>query len=205
MSVNLYDEAVLNKFKGIFYNTVYAQTDMAFQASAELDKNQGKMRLPLFSIYCMNYTISLDWLNWGRTRVGRRSRFTDTENYTEMEREQTVPMRLEYQLDVWASTRSDLNDIVRELLFWIVQNPTFVVENPLNGEKYNFNLYISSDLQDNSDVMTHESRGRIYRMTIPLMVDEAVLFKVYDIKTVLEPLIEIEVVDDINELKGEDG
>ena len=189
MSVELYDDALLEKIRGVYSNTVFASTERAFQACAEL--NNGKVKLPLLSLSNFHYTISLPMLNTAAFRRGRSTEYTD-ESKSEVRKQRTISLDINYQLDVWADRKKTVDSIVRELLFWFLENPQIIIENP-DGRDFQFSLIFDQDVENNSDVMSFEQLGRIYRMTIPMRLDNAVLISMGSLKTVFENPVFIEL------------
>lgn len=197
MSFYLYDKAVMTKLLDIYGNVIYAPTEMAFRRSAETPENGGRVKLPLLSLYRPQYSVNLRYMNRNTmVRRGRRTAYDTEESKESLNYTTSVPVYLEYQLDIWAMSQEDLDDILRDLLFFLYDKPKISVTNPLDNKQYYFNLYFEQDLIDNTDVMSQENVGRIFRATIPLRVDEAILFAVRDIKTVLESPVYIDIDDE---------
>ena len=190
MSVELYDSALLTKIQGVYENTVLSPPERAFQACAELKKNNGKVRLPLLSLYRFRYTLSLPMLSTRGIRRGRNISYT--EDKSEIILQKTIPLDIEYQLDVWTDNTKTVDNIVRELLFWFLENPDITVTNP-NGMDFQFSLIFDHDVENNSDVMSFEQLGRLYRMTVPMRLDNAVLFSMGSVKTVFDNPVYIEI------------
>ena len=91
---------------------------------------------------------------------------------------QAFPIQINYQLDIWTQNRYDNDVIAREFCWFYKQNPQLRVFIPhgLNITEP-FNLFIEPEVVDNSDIAEHNSRGRYYRQTIGLYVDDAYLWK----------------------------
>lgn len=91
---------------------------------------------------------------------------------------QAFPIQINYQLDIWTQNRYDNDVIAREFCWFYKQNPQLRVFIPhgLNITEP-FNLFIEPDVVDNSDIAEHNSRGRYYRQTLGLYVDDAYLWK----------------------------
>lgn len=91
---------------------------------------------------------------------------------------QAFPIQINYQLDIWTQNRYDNDVIAREFCWFYKQNPQLRVFIPhgLNITEP-FNLFIENEIVDNSDIAEHNSRGRYYRQTIGLYVDDAYLWK----------------------------
>lgn len=192
MSVTLYDNALLEKIKPVFNNVVISPPDMAFQRSAEL--NKGDVKVPLLSIYRENYTLNRDNFNMMRTRRGRKTEYVNSEK-SGVRMVKSLPIRIDYVLDVWAKEREVVDKMVAELLFWLVENPMITITIPNTTDMtQDFKLTIE-DMTDNSDVMSFEERGRIYRVSIPFYIDQAQLYATEDLKTAKTLDIELDVME----------
>ena len=195
MSIPLYDDAVLDKLKGVFSNVVFSAPDKAFKRSAERKGLKGSaddvdVDLPLISVYRENYTVDMDRNNPRFRRRGRKIRNSDDDSRAVMA--EALPVRIDYQLDVWGKRRRELDVLVGELLFWMLDNPKVSLN--LGGEfedyspEFNWKL---EDVTDNSDIMSFSDRGKYYRVTIPFYFDEAMIFRYDKLKTVMDVDIEL--------------
>lgn len=196
MSVTLYDNALLDKFTnpetGVFENTVLSPPDEAFMRCAELPANGGQVKLPLISIYREGYTINLENWNYRRFRIGQKQSYPDPNTKTEVTMVRTLPIKIEYQIDVWATSKTQVDAIVRELVFWLLDSPYVKIEVPNSDYRPEVSFKIE-DIVDNSEIMSFEERGRFYRMTIPIVFEEAHLFCFNNLKTVLEVPVELSI------------
>lgn len=88
-----------------------------------------------------------------------------------------IPMKIEWNLDIYAADRYSCDEIVRELVFYFTTNPRFEVQIPYQLDiKQNFDIFISPDIPDNSDLIEFSSRGEYYRETITLWTENAHMF-----------------------------
>ena len=91
---------------------------------------------------------------------------------------QVIPIQINYQVDIWTQNRVDNDILVRELIWFYTQNPQMIVKIPhgLNAEHV-FNVAFDNDIIDNSDITEHNSRGRYYRQTLGMYVDDGYLWR----------------------------
>jgi len=294
LSVYHYDDGLLYKFKSAFKNTVLSPTDRAFQRCAEIPPKKGEVTFPLLSIYRENYTLQMAQFDMHSRMRGRKVKY---ENYArEVTMEKMIPLRIDYQLDLWSKNQRNVDKLLEEILFWVTNDPAVEVIAPIvksedtpdhltsyiyyltdkiaeedvdylednieyeeqfedysvysyykflniitindkiayrwdvpdcigveedewvdsvefvrdnmiddlgnyneidwedavgvfNTEKiptYRKTIVIDQDLQDNSDIMSFEDLGRIYRLTFPFYIDNARLIQHKDVKTVLD-------------------
>lgn len=195
MSIPLYDDAVIEKFESVFENVVFSEPDRAFNRSAEKRGVQGEdveVKLPLISIYRENYTIDLERNNLRWRKRGRKVGLNDEETKAEMA--ESLPVRIDYQLDVWAKGRREVDFLTVELLFWMLDNPEIQLD--LSEDFDDFSPYFNwklEDVTDNSDIMSFEDRGKYYRVTIPFYFDEAMVFRPDRLKVVNNVEVDLEL------------
>lgn len=193
MSVTLYDDALLEKFREIFDNVVFSPPDRAFKRKSEI--NQGKVEFPLISLYRENYTISFENFNFRQLRRGQEIQYmNDDKSIVQMV--ESLPLRIDYQLDVWAEDRKLVDKMVCELLFFMLTHRTVNITVPGTDKEFTFDFQLE-DISDNSDIMSFEERGRVYRVTIPFYFDNAHIFMLDNLDTVLDIDISVEIDEDI--------
>ena len=199
MSLELYDLALEKKLKNIFENVIMAPPDDAFARS----NKEGKVRLPLISAYRMSNEVNWDEFNHpasfrGRpTRVEYREGFKNDDkgnpryadvnwkhnpvNSPSMRRgldtyrlTESVPIKITYQIDIWAQLRKYADEIFRELVFYLLHYPDLLVEIPSVQEPLVFSL----QLTDTSTETDYEfgDTNVIHRYTLTYEVPFAQLF-----------------------------
>lgn len=176
MSVNLYDNAIVDKLKEItkdsriFINT----SDNIFSIIGKEDNDN--IEFPLISVTRTGMSIISDRVSYPLMKAGSLAKVNENKEY--FTRLQAIPIRINYMIDVWTTTRLDNDNIVRELIFYFFTHPTLQIEIPYTVNiKHNFNLFINSDIEDNSDISEHKSRGIYYRQTLSLYTDDAYIWK----------------------------
>lgn len=169
MSLKPYDEAVKDYFKAIFPNTVYAPTDLAFKESAK-QSNTEKAKLPLISVF-RTPTLSIgESPNVGSRGFRRGAPLGEDQANVKFNRVRLLPIRLEYQVDIWTDSVEDVAAMFSEVLFYVKDYPAFEVELPNVPNKLSHNLEIT-EVVDNTDLLEEPERGRLGRMSIILSVD----------------------------------
>lgn len=110
----------------------------------------------------------------------------------------SLPIRVDYILDAWATTREDVDKLVSEIVIWLVNEPTITITVPNIEENNNQNFNLSlGDITDNSDIMSFEQRGRFYRVSIPVFIPDAQLFSTEDLKTAINFSFDLISLDEI--------
>lgn len=175
MSVKCYDDAIVAKFRSIFNDQTISilPVENAIRFVAQLQNDT--VRFPLVSTTRLGYSLVNNNKNFTAKKIGSFVR-RDGENNNIFA--QTLPIRIQYQLDVFATDRQTCDEIVRELLFFFEDRPTLVAHfgYGLNID-HNFNLFLEDDVVDNSDTVEHINKGVMFRNTLTFYTDDARLFR----------------------------
>lgn len=199
MSLELYDLALEKKLKNIFDNVIIAHPDDAFARS----NKEGKVQLPLISAYRMSNEINWDEFNHAAsftgkpTRVQYRKGFESDENGDPRNEKinwknnpkndpsmryglegyritETIPIKITYQIDIWAQLRRYADEIFRELVFYLLHYPDLLIEIPSVQQPLVFSL----QLTDTSTETDYEfgDTNVIHRYTLTYEVPFAQIF-----------------------------
>ncbi len=162
MAIEVYDSAVKAKIKSLFSNTEFQSREFIFKTVTD---RKGEINFPLISIFRPDgWSLSSD-NTWNLEQ-----RFLDGIHQ--------VKVDLSYQIDIYANTRKDLEELTAELVLYLLRNPGIKVH------------YESVDKKSAVDVMTYLSYvsgpertselddttvGRPYRYTLTYTLKSAVL------------------------------
>lgn len=175
MSVKAYDDAIIDKFRSIFNDdTIYIlPVENAIRFSAQL--NRDNVRFPMISTTRLGYSIRQSDVNYAAKMFGSFATRDGKDNNVFA---QSIPIRIEYQMDVFTVDRESCDAIVRELIFFFMQHPTLVAhfEYGLDIDQ-NFNLFLNEEIVDNSDTVEHINNGVMFRNTLTFYTDDARLFR----------------------------
>lgn len=175
MSVKAYDDAIINEFRRVFNdNTIHIlPVENAIRFSAQLTKDN--VRFPMISTTRLGYSIRTDNVNFAAKMIGS---FVTRDGKNNNIFAQTVPIRIEYQMDVFTVDRESCDEIVRELIFFFMQHPTLTAHFEYGLDiDHTFNLYLNSEIVDNSDTVEHVNTGVMFRNTLTFYTDDALLFR----------------------------
>ncbi len=201
MSVIYYDTALKNKLKAVFGNTFFAPTDEAFRECAKV--NNGRVRLPLMSFYRpMGFTINYSRYNERAFRTGYFVKQVKDHPKGKVKVLKELPIRLQYQIDIWAATKSDCDRLTEEMIMFLLYKPYIEFVNPkVDLQKYSAEtaggqedkliraaLKLEETVQDNSDISTFEDRGRYYRNTLEISFEEPRLFSYADFEKFVDEI-----------------
>lgn len=174
MSQTLYDEAIIKKLRFWTQDSKVSisDPDSLFSYRADASEND-KIVLPMISLN--RGPIRL--LRTGKVPMAKEG-FKLQANDKKIAHLRAIPIQLRYQLDVYARKRAESDNLVRELVFKLVNNPRLEIEIPYEDSKYThkFTLTLDDDVEDNSDVAQHLEKGEYYRMTLNIVIEDAYLF-----------------------------
>ena len=194
-----YSEALKNLLKESFTGDVILEpVDTAFNYAVKQTENN--LRFPFISLYPGN-TIYLDNKNnsMGAYHEGMNYQnpyllfdndgiFKGTNNRL-AKNAQFLYIIMNYQIDVWATTREEAECVLQELLFWLYQNQQ--VESKYNNEKLLFSFIIDDNIIDNSDLVNYATNGKLYRFTCGIDL-QCTIIRSENYFTVIKPNVEVE-------------
>jgi hypothetical protein len=174
MSVYRYDNAIVECFRDIFEDSRIhiLPPEQAIRFTGQL--RQDNIEFPLISTYRLGYSIKNNDVNfYGLHQGGFQNRGSNGINTFA----QVVPIRINYQIDIFTVDKRTGDEITRELILFLFQNPTLKVDIPYQLDiKHKFNLFLESDVVDNSDTVEHVNKGVLFRNTLTMYTDDAYLF-----------------------------
>lgn len=199
MSLELYDLALEKKLRNIFDNVTIAPPDDAFARSNE----EGKVKLPLISAYRMGNEVNWDEYNHAATFTGKPTRVRYMEGFENDSQgepryadvnwrvnpvttpsmrsgmagyrmTETIPIKITYQVDIWAQLRRYADDIYRELVFYTTHHPDLLVEIPSVQQPLIFSMQLT-DVSTETDYEFGDTNV-IHRYTLTYEIPFAQLF-----------------------------
>jgi hypothetical protein len=184
-----YDKALFDKIKGIYDEVIFASPDEAFKINAS--QHDGRVLMPFISVWRLpEFAINRMTYNDSRVRAGDRLRFVDNTQ----KNLRGVPVTLTYQVDIYSNKRNSCDGITSELVLHLLENPYVNVcfgggEEPFVQQ---FELVVSDNINDNTNISDFEDTGRSYRLTVEAVFNEAIIYRV---DKDYAPLVEKVLVD----------
>lgn len=175
MSVKCYDDAIIANFRNIFNDGTISilPVENAIRFSAQLRKDD--VDFPMISTTRLGYSIVSSNVNQSAKTIGS---FVVRDGKNNNVFAQSIPIRIEYQLDIFTVDRWTCDEITRELIFYFYQHPTLVAHFDYGLDiDHNFNLFLNDDIVDNSDTVDHADKGVMFRNTLTFYTDDARLFR----------------------------
>lgn len=196
MSAYIYDKAIVDLFESITGDSIFINPpENAIRNTSQL--NGDSIKFPLISLNRTGFSIRQEELNFNALHQGATVTINKNNTVTNA---RIIPIRLEYQVDVFTVDKKTNDEIIRELVFYLYLHPTHKVkiEYGLDFE-HKFNLFLDSDIQDNSDVVGHIDNGVLFRNTFTMYCPDAYLWASKDYKS---PFLEIKstVLDSTNKI-----
>ena len=180
MSVGLYDNALINKFKYWTEGTqakLYSpeETSRLFEVIAD-EAGDKPIQLP---IICLRRKPSYTILNINKKPLTYDGITVDTSVETSIHLN-AIPVQLFYQLDVYTRYLYQADEYMRNFIFNMINYPTVEVTIPYHDYnlKHNSTLRISQDVTDNSDIPERIISGQFTRFTLEFTVDDAYLWDI---------------------------
>ena len=180
MSTYFYDDAIVKKLQLWTRNTEVTitgpdETRRLFEVIAD-KTNDSPIKLPLI---CLTRR--------GGYQVTAPSKkplsfdgLTLEANLKKSQQLNAVPITINYQLDVYARYFKEADEYARNLVFNIINYPTFQVEIPYENIdiEHDANIRLVSEVEDNSGIPERLISGQFTRITLGLEVDDAYLWDV---------------------------
>ena len=194
-----YGEALKKLIKEVFNGAVVMEpVETAFQYAIKQTENN--LELPMISFYPDN-TVQLDRKNNAMPSYDEGLQFQNPMptynkdgsfnkyNKRLAKNAKFLYIIIGYQIDVWATTRLEAEEVMQELVFWLFQNQQVNVEHL--GVNLEFSFDLANEIIDNSDLVSYQTNGKLYRYTYGIQV-HATLLRSENYFTVIKPNVEVD-------------
>ena len=179
MSTKLYDDLLVAKLKEwsqITRIAVYGPEDTRRLFEIIADKTDDEpIKLP---IICLRRTGGYEILNKNKKPLTYDGMTKDATIEKSLQLN-AIPINIPYQLDVYTRYFEEADSYMRDLVFNIINHPTFELEiydNDITYISHNANIRLVSDVENNSDIAERLIPGQFTRLTISLSLDDAYLW-----------------------------
>lgn len=176
MSVYLYDEAIVDRLRKVTGDSRIhiVPPDLSVSFFAQFDKD--KVEYPAI-VVSRGSTINVNQGLYNQVSLlkGQTVRLNSDENT--VSKIKTLPIRVEWNIDIYAVDRYTCDEIVRELVFYLMTYPRFSVKVPYGVDiDQNFDIVVSPEISDNTDLVEFPNTGEIFRETISIYTENAHLY-----------------------------
>lgn len=146
-----------------------------FQLAAE-DSGDAPMKLPFITL-SRNNDIELE-LNYKTPKSYAGIKLMQTPAETLIMN--AIPIKLQYQLDIYTKTMEEGDEYLRQYLFKLINNPVIKILVPYNGVNIEqiANIRVLTSVSDTSDISERLFSGQFTRWTIQLEIQDAFLYDV---------------------------
>lgn len=177
MGARFYDEALIAKIRswvGDQRLSVISSSDVSqlFATTADRENDNG-IELPLISITRSGFSIS----NTNRTDLSING-LTIEVNRQKSEWLNAIPINLRYQIDVYSRYMDQADEIVRNMIFNIVNFPRLTISLPYYDQdiKQTSSIHLEEQIQDNSAIPERLIYGQFTRLTLNIEILDAYLY-----------------------------
>ena len=179
MALEYYDDAIVAKLSAWTPTNIQLrilkpdETKRLFETIAD-DQKDKKIQLPLIAL-SRNNDIEL-LLNLKNPRSFDGLKLTQTDEQTLQMN--VIPVKLQYQMDIYTKTQHEADEYVRQYLFKLINNPVIKIGVPYNGQELNqiANIRVLSTISDTSDIPQRLFPGQFTRWTIQMEIQDAFLY-----------------------------
>lgn len=173
MSVYLYEEALIERFKEITgddrISIIPPESSISFLAQIG---SKDKVDFPAIVLTRGPVTINGDLRNQVQYLKGETSRYNKEDNTAVKAR--LIPIKINWTVNVYAVDRRTCDEIIRELVFFFMTKPRFYAQIPYDlGINQNFDVILDDEIADNSDLVEFPEHGELFRETLSIHTDNA--------------------------------
>lgn len=197
----MYDLAMYDRIHSLYDETYYASPDEQFIVNAR--EHQGQILMPFIGIYRLpDFSISRDVYNDSQVRRGWTNFKADNIEGVEFSgkpvKVHSLPVTLQYQIDVYATKRDVCDGMVAELLMEFFERPYLRVNFMDIGNKIQeFQVNVDDSVTDNTDISGFNETNRFYRLSFTLEVDHAYIYRVDEGRKVEKIIIHVDDLEPV--------
>ncbi len=183
MAMRYYDEAVANKINSWIPKTKGRkiqvlkpnETRKLFSIEAD-ERNDKPIQLPLIAL---SRDTQIDVMHPTKRAMSFDGMMLESNGKHTLQID-AIPIALTYQLDIYTRHYDEGDELLREMLFKLINNPQIVVELPYNNQKIKqvCALKVQGQVEDTSDIQERLFSGQFSRWTIRFGLDGAYLYSI---------------------------
>lgn len=174
MSTYLYDESLVNRLREVInddrIHVIPPEESISFLAKVGKDKTY----FPAVVVSRGPITLTTDTRNQFVYLKGQSVRLNNDNTVTKVK---LIPMRMEWSINIYAVERYTCDEIVREIVFYLMSHPRFEVKVPYGVDiTQNFDVFVDPEIVDNSDLSEFSNVGDYFRETLTVYTENAHLY-----------------------------
>lgn len=183
MAIRFYDEAIANKINSWLPKSknrkiqVLKPDEVKRLFSIEADERNDKpIQLPLIAI---SRETQIDVLHPTKRAMSFDGMMLESDGKHTIQLD-AVPISLTYQIDMYTRHFDEGDELLREMIFKIINNPQLVIELPYNNQKLKqvCAMKLQGSVEDTSSVSERLFSGQFTRWTMRVDIDGAYLYSI---------------------------
>jgi hypothetical protein len=180
MAIRYYDDVIAAKLKR--WNPIAAlrvlkpnEVKRLFTLNAE-DSGDNPLTLPCIALSRNNDLEIEANIKTPKSYAGLKLRQTEAETLIL----NAIPVRPQYQLDIYTKTAEEGDEYLRQYLFKLINNPVIKIVVPYNGVEVEqiANIRVMNTVSDTSEISERLFSGQFNRWTIQFEVQDAFLYDI---------------------------
>lgn len=189
MAVRYYDDAIIQKLQkwvpeSSKLRVLHPDESRRLFELTAADNNDKPLQLPFIALSRDN-TIELQstvkqFKSFNGVKLPNNSGALTVDDLNTTKVLNAIPIRLNYQLDIYAKKEEECEEYVRNFLFKLINNPVIMIDIPYNGANIQHiaNIRIMSSIADTSAISERLFSGQFSRWTIQMEIQDAFLFSI---------------------------
>ena len=180
MSIQLYDEALLNKLRNwtqdVSIHVVGVDESSRLFAATADSNNDAPLSLPLIALTRPGGFTIMDKYKQPKSYSGTKVAYSDSRGALL----NAIHISIPYQIDVYTRYQYEADEYIRNIVFNIINYPKLTIEIPYYdlGLHHDSNIRLDTDVEDNSSIPERLVPGQFKRYTVGIVIDDAYLFDV---------------------------
>lgn len=183
MAIRFYDEAIANKINSWLPKSknrkiqVLKPEEVKRLFSIEADERNDKpIQLPLIAI---SRETQIDVLHPTKRAMSFDGMMLESDGRHTIQLD-AVPISLTYQIDMYTRHFDEGDELLREMIFKIINNPQLVIELPYNNQnlKQVCAMKLQGSVEDTSAISERLFSGQFTRWTMRVDIDGAYLYSI---------------------------
>lgn len=183
MAIRFYDEAIANKINSWLPKSknrkiqVLKPDEVKRLFSIEADERNDKpIQLPLIAI---SRDTQIDVMHPTKRAMSFDGMMLESDGKHTLQLD-AVPISLTYQIDMYTRHFDEGDELLREMIFKIINNPQLVIELPYNNQKLKqvCAMKLQGSVEDTSSVSERLFSGQFTRWTMRVDIDGAYLYSI---------------------------
>ena len=181
MAIRYYDDAIVQKLKKWIPENSNLRVLKPDESKRlfELTANDGNDKPLVLPFIALSRSTDIELLSTTKSlksfsglKIGTNDTFSVQLN--------VIPIKPEYQLDIYTKTYEEGDEYLRNFLFKLINNPVIYIEIPYNdfNVKHIANIRVLSSVSDTSSISERLFSGQFTRWSIQLELQDAYLFSV---------------------------